>query len=186
MLRPNPRNDEFLEVYRREDFGVDDEPLEGGEYTFLSDQVKGFDIEVYAEDGPDLDPLDEWDSGSDNEELTGLPAAVKLSITIELKPRIDRESLDPSSFSKRTVTYTRWVRFPEDLRFAAGQFPRLAVPPSPTSPTDPAAAGGGGEGGETTTGNTATQTGGGGGGGRETKGGQGSGTTTTLGESDSK
>lgn len=163
MLRPNPRNDEFLEVYRREDFGIDEEPFDGGEFTFLSDQVKGFDIEVYFEDGPDVDPLDEWDSGSDDEEQTGLPAAVKLSITIELKPRIDRESLDPEQFRKRTVTYTRWVRLPQDLRFAAGQFPRLAIPPGPTSPTDPAA--GAGDGGE----------------GSATNGGAGSGTTQTTG-----
>jgi hypothetical protein len=143
MLRPNPRNDEFLEVYRREDFGIDEEPHEGGEYTFLSDQVKGFDIEVYFEDGPDVDPLDEWDSASDDEDKSGLPASVKLSITIELKPRIDRESLDVANFRKRTVTYTRWVRMPEDLRFAAGQFPRLSLPPGPTDPNDPPAAGAG-------------------------------------------
>jgi len=181
MLRPNPRNDEFLEVYRREDFGIDDEPLQGGEYTFLSDQVKGFDIEVYSQDGPELDPLDEWNSGNDDEELTGLPAAVKLSITIELKPRIERESLDPSSFRKRTVTYSRWVRFPEGLRFAAGQFPRLAVPPGPTSPTDPAGAGEGGAAGEGT-----AETGSGGGGDREgTKSGQGL-TFTSQGQSDPK
>jgi len=187
MLRPNPRNDEFLEVYRREDFGIDDEPREGGEYTFLSDQVKGFDIEVYFEDGPDIDPLDEWDSASDDEEQTGLPAAVKLTITIELKPRIDRESLDLANLRKRTVTYTRWVRLPEDLRFAAGQFPRLVVPPGPTGaadPNDPAAAGEGGEEGTGTGSNTgtSTQTGSG----RDpnaggTKGG-GSSSTTTLGD----
>jgi hypothetical protein len=181
MLRPNPRNDEFLEVYRREDFGIDDAPFEGGEFTFLSDQVKGFDLEVYFEDGPDVDPLDEWDSGSDDEEMTGLPAAVKISITIELKPRIERESLDVASFRKRTVTYTRWVRLAEDLRFAAGQFPRLALPPGPTSPTDPAPGEGEGE-GETAgapNGST-TQTTGSGQGGEGTKSGGGS-TNTSMG-----
>lgn len=187
MLRPNPRNDEFLEVYRREDFGVDAEPFEGGEYTFLSDQVKGFDIEVYFQDGPDIDPLDEWDSGSDEEDKTGLPAAVKLSITIELKPRIDRESLDLANFRKRTVTYTRWVRLPEDLRFAAGQFPRLALPPGPTGPADPAE--GEGEGGAAGAGSGAggtVETGTGGGGGEGTKSGGGNSTTTLGSGSDPK
>lgn len=190
MLRPNPRNDEFLEVYRREDFGVDEAPFEGGEFTFLSDQVKGFDVEVYFEDGPDVDPLDEWDSGSDDEDQTGLPASVKLSITIELKPRIDRESLDPERFRKRTVTYTRWVRFPQDLRFAAGQFPRLGLPPGPTSPTDPAPGAGAGEGEgqgtETGSGSNTQTNGSGSGGGDGTKSGSGSSTTTLGSGSDTK
>jgi len=138
VLRRSPRNDEFLEIYRREGFGVDREPFIGGEYTFLTDQVKGLDIRAYPEDGRDIDPLDEWDSGSDQEDRGGLPAAIKLAITIELKPRIDRESLDLANLRKRTVTYTRWIRLPQDLRFAEGQFPRLVVPPSATTPTDPA------------------------------------------------
>ncbi len=145
MLRPNPRNDEFLEVYRREDFGIDDEPFEGGEYTFLTDQVKSFDIKVYAEDGPDIDPLDGWESGDDDEDRSGLPAAIELRITIELKPRIDRESLDLASLRRRTATYTRWIRLDEGLRFAAGEFPRLGLPAGPSA-GDPAGAGAGGTG----------------------------------------
>lgn len=173
MLRPNPRNDEFLEVYRREDFGVDDEPFSGGEFTFLSDQVKGLDIQVYFEDGPDVDPLDEWDSGSDQEDQSGLPAALKLALTIELKPRIDRESLDLEKLRRRTVTYTRWVRLPEGLRFAQGQYPRLVVPPGPSSPTDPAGTGAPGE-GEGTDEQSAA-------GGGSSQGGRGGGVTKTEG-----
>ena len=60
MMRPNRDNDEFLEVYRREDFGVDEEPFNGGSYIYLSDQVKGFNIEVFTEDGPDAEPYDSW------------------------------------------------------------------------------------------------------------------------------
>ena len=62
VLRPNPDNDEFLELYRREDYGIDEEPMRGGEYTFLTNQVKGFNIEVFEEDGPDSDPVDDWGS----------------------------------------------------------------------------------------------------------------------------
>ena len=59
-LRPNPTDDDFLEIYRREDFGVDDEPFDGGNYTFLHDRVKRFDVQVFTEDGPDAEPLDDW------------------------------------------------------------------------------------------------------------------------------
>ena len=30
VLRPNPDNDEFLKLYRREDYGIDEEPMRGG------------------------------------------------------------------------------------------------------------------------------------------------------------
>lgn len=138
VIRPNPENDEFLEIYRREDFGVDDEPLRGGEYTFLSDQVKDLNIEVFTEDGPDADPLDEWGPRSGDPELIGLPAWIRISLTVELKPRIDRESMDFSGKDKRTMTYVRVIRFPESLRPEEGQIARLGLPSSPGGGGDPA------------------------------------------------
>ena len=158
VLRPNPENDEFLEIYRREDFGVDNEPMEGGDYTFLSDQVKGLNIEVFHQDGPDAEPEDEWNeesrapapgtlvaSGvsatsntlSDDDGIGGLPAWIKISLTIELKPRIDRESLNFSGTDRRTITYVRNFRFPSSLRVADGEIPRLGIPPAPGSAGDP-------------------------------------------------
>ena len=137
VLRPNPDNDEFLEIYRREDLGVDEEPLRGGEYTFLSDQVKALNIEVFSEDGPDADPLDEWGPRAGDEELIGLPAWIRISLTVELKPRIDRESIDFSGGARRTVTYMRVVRFPELLRVEEGQLARLALPSTPGGPDPP-------------------------------------------------
>lgn len=142
MMRPNRDNDEFLEVYRREDFGVDEEPFNGGSYIFLSDQVKGFNIEVFTEDGPDAEPYDGWGEISGDEELIGLPAWIRLSLTVELKPRIDRESMDFSGRDRRTMTYTRVVRFPEALRVAEGEIPRLALPQAPgATASDPEAGG---------------------------------------------
>lgn len=173
VLRPNPENEEFLEVYRREDFGVDDEPMQGGEYTFLSDQVKGLNIEVFHEDGPDADPEDEWtaeslaplpglppstvvagtsNAGNEGEGIGGLPAWIRISLTIELKPRIDRESMDFSGADKRTITYVRNFRFPTVLRVETGSIPRMGIPPAPaagagtTDPNDPTALGPGGGG----------------------------------------
>ncbi len=143
MLRPNVENDEFLEIYRREDFGVDEQPFEGGSYIFLSDQVKGFNIEVFAEDGPDAEPYDAWGERSGDEELVGLPAWIRLSLTVELKPRINRESMDFSGRDRRTMTYTRVIRFPEPLRVAEGEIPRLGLPLAPGgTATDPEAGGG--------------------------------------------
>lgn len=145
-LRPNESNDEFLEIWRREDFGVDDEPFRSGQYTFLSDQVKAFNIEVFQNDGPDEDPIDAWGPDSGNEEWVGLPAFIRMTLTIELKPRINRESMDVTGRNRRTIDYERIVRFPERLRAEEGAIPVLTVPPAPgavQAPGDPNAPGGG-------------------------------------------
>ncbi|MEM8713901.1 MAG: prepilin-type N-terminal cleavage/methylation domain-containing protein [Planctomycetota bacterium] len=212
VLRPNQENDEFLEIYRREDFGSDEEPFSGGEYTFLSDQVKGLNIEVYHMDGPDAEPEDEWTAESraplpgdlqgdgaggiantisDTDGLGGLPAWIRISLTIELKPRIDRESMDFSGSNKRTITYVRNVRFPNVLRVAEGSIPRLGLPPAPSQAGGTGDGGGTGivpdgtdtEGGATDGGGTrpgGTQTGGGADGGGKPGGGNPGGTTVTV------
>lgn len=145
VLRPNPDNDEFLELYRREDYGIDEEPMRGGEYTFLTNQVKGFNIEVFEEDGPDAEPVDDWGPAASDPERIGLPAFAKITLTIELKPRIDRESMDRTGRDRRTIDYVRYVRFPERLRFEEEAIPRLTIPSAPgaagegdgTDPDDP-------------------------------------------------
>lgn len=211
VLRPSPENDEFLEIYRREDFGVDTEPMEGGDYTFLSDQVKGLNIEVFYQDGPDPEPEDEWTSesvapppgaaiaanasgtsnaSSNSDDIGGLPAWIRISLTIELKPRIDRESMDFSGRNKRTITYMRNFRFPNVLRVADGEIPRFGIPPAPsagggaTDPNNPnTLAGGAGAGGGATGGGAGggfDSAGGGGQGGGKGPGGNGTNTTVVV------
>ena len=133
-LRPNPDSDDFLEIYRREDFGVDDKPFEGGRFAFLHDRVKGFEIRVYKEDGPDADPLESW--GGENDEYVGLPARLELELTLELAPRLVREQL---VVTRNTVTYKRVFRFPPSLTLAQEQgvvplIPRITKPVVNTPP----------------------------------------------------
>lgn len=113
-LRLSPASDEFLELYRREDLGVDDEPFAGGTFAFLHDRVKAFDIKVYDEDGPEAEPIDYWGTDDEDENI-GLPKRLEIELVIELAPRLIREQLhhDP-----RTMTYKRVFRFPESLLLA--------------------------------------------------------------------
>ncbi len=124
-LRPNPVDDDFLEIYRRESFGVDEEPFDEGSYTFLHDRVKQFDIQVYVEDGPDAEPQDDWGFDSDED---GLPLRLEISLTLELSPRVHREQLRYVSIDRRTVTYRRVIRLPQILIDA------LRVEPVPLIP----------------------------------------------------
>ena len=138
VTRPNPDDDEFLELYRREDYGVDDEPFSGGNYTFLSNRVKSFSIEVFMQDGPDEEPLMDWGNPDTIEEdHKGLPASVVVSMTLENAPRLLQEQLEFSSTQLMTVTYKRTLRFPEELRQDEDQLAFLAIPTVPDDGTSP-------------------------------------------------
>jgi prepilin-type N-terminal cleavage/methylation domain-containing protein len=139
VLRVNPRDDQFLEMYRREDFGVDEEPFDGGAYTFLHDQIKDFDIQVFEEEGPDAESIEDW---GDDEEHVGLPLRIEIRLTLELAPRLIREQVRSLSADKRTVTYVRLLRIPQSL---LAQVEHQPVPKIPVI-LDPGEAGGNGNG----------------------------------------
>ena len=139
--RENPENSDFLELYRREDLGIDEEPLSGGQYTFLHDRVRRFDVRVYVEDGPDAEPLDEWGPDSRDDEQ-GLPARLEIELEIELAPRVAGEQLLIASLDRRRVIFKRIIRIPELLRTGLEVRPAPAVP----SPEQQQASDGGGGG----------------------------------------
>lgn len=144
-LRVNPEEEDFLELYRREGFGIDLEPHRGGNYIFLHDRVRAFDIEVFAARGPEdeLEALEEWGQTEDDPEISGLPAFLRITLEIELEPRLLRETL---LRSKQLKTYVRIINLPESLRFEnENDVPRLQIPTGATSQDEPAT-GPGGEG----------------------------------------
>jgi uncharacterized membrane protein YgcG len=167
-LRPNPENDQFLEIYRREGYGVDDEPFEGGNFILLHDRVKGFDIQCFRKDGIDEQPVDEWAAEERSEDI-GLPARMEITLTLELAPRLVNEQLLVQSIDRRTVVYKRVIRFPESLRLAEEKLPVPAVPrPAPANANGATQTGGMANGGK-----GVIPPGGGGGGGGGGRGGGG-------------
>ena len=134
VLRPNPSYDEFLEIYRREDASVDDEPFSDGVFQFLHDRVKGFNIKVYEEDGPDAESEEQW--GAEGSENIGIPAWLEIELTLELAPRLAREQVLFISRDRSTVTYHRVIRLPEDLRLEENRIPIPAVPAATESTTE--------------------------------------------------
>ena len=125
-LRPNPDDNDFLELYRREGFGVDDEPFNGGYYTFLHDRIVAFDIRVFEEDGIDAEEFESW--GTDFDEFSGLPTRIEIDLVLELAPRLIREQLKIAPIHARTVVHRRVIRIPQTLRDAAQLRPVLVVP----------------------------------------------------------
>lgn len=63
-LRTNADRGEWLELWRREDFFVDDDPTAGGKYALLYDKVRSFRIRYFPvpEENHDEKGLEDWDS----------------------------------------------------------------------------------------------------------------------------
>lgn len=148
-LRPSPDSDQFLEIYRREGYGVDDQPFDGGSFTLLCSRVKSFDVQCFKKDGPDEDPVEEW--GTERaEDANGLPARIEITMILELAPRIVNEQLRIAPIDRRTIVYKRVIRLPEALRANedAIPIPKIPKPPAPANnPGAPGGAGGAGQGG---------------------------------------
>jgi prepilin-type N-terminal cleavage/methylation domain-containing protein len=153
-LRPNPgASDQFLEIYRREGFGVDDDPFEDGTFMFLHDRVKSFDIQCFAKDGRDEQPIDEW-GGELEPENIGLPARIEVTLVLELAPRVVNEQLLILPNDRRTLTYKRVIRFPQSLR---GEEENIAIPRIPSTPQSTTQPGSGGTGSKPANSNTPPQ-----------------------------
>ena len=136
-LTQNPENPDFLILWRREDFHVDEEPLKGGKGTPLYRRVTGFNATYYDQLGEDAEDEEEWDS----DKLNRLPAAVELVLTLEVEPRPQGTLLSPDDLARKTLSFRRWISFPTDSLLTMSVRPALPVSPSEEDPTG----GGGGD-----------------------------------------
>ena len=78
-LAPSDNNPGYLELLRREEWGVDDQPLRDGLYYLVYDRVKEFTLEYVEAGKEDADSHDDtWDTADKKR----LPRAIKLRITL--------------------------------------------------------------------------------------------------------
>lgn len=135
-LRQNPLRPDFLELYRREDPLVDEDPFRDGTFTLLYDRVISLDLRYTAE--PDYNPIwvDSWDSF----ERESLPFAVEIFLEIEIQPRRSLESLNILGANRARLEFEDVVHFPEETRWRFRnrihpQLPSGATSPDGTIPT---------------------------------------------------
>lgn len=131
VLRPNPdAPNDFLEIWRRESYGVDELPFEGGRYSFLHDRIKGFDIQLFEGIGEDAEPIDAWEKGTHQKPL---PRRIEITLTVELAPRLVREQLQVAPTDMRTLEYRRVIPIPAGLALALDLQP-IPRPPDIAKP----------------------------------------------------
>jgi general secretion pathway protein J len=84
--RPNDQNSRWVELWRREDYFVDDDPTEGGKYSLVYDKIRKFNLRYFPlPDDPtfpeDSKGLDEWDSKT----TTKIAYAIILDLEYDLR-----------------------------------------------------------------------------------------------------
>ena len=81
--RPNDSNSNYIELWRREDYFVDDDPTDGGKYSLIYDRVRKFNLRYYPppEENTDLNGLEDWDSKN----MKKVPYAIILEMDFDAK-----------------------------------------------------------------------------------------------------
>ena len=76
-------NGEWLELWRREDYFVDMDPVKGGTYTLVYDKIRKFDLRYYPtpDKSKEREGLEEWDSRIKH----GLPYAILMTIWLDVE-----------------------------------------------------------------------------------------------------
>lgn len=123
-LTENPDNRDFMILWRREDFFVDDNPLKGGKGTPLYRRVTGFDIKYFEELGDDAVAEDSWDMEMHDDRF---PAAIQITLTIEVETRSGGDVLYAEDLDRRRVTFKRWITFDRDLAKQVAVLPSVPL-----------------------------------------------------------
>lgn len=120
-LRSSSRSDEFMELWRREDLFLDDEPFEGGTYEKIHDRIRKFQITYFEHLGEKAEETDEWDMAEEKR----LPAAVRIDLELQADPEVIGGFVDIEYDAERIYKYTRVVAFASDETVALNVRPYL-------------------------------------------------------------
>ncbi len=131
-IRRSETAEGLFALYRREDFGVDDEPLEGGKFYKVVDRVKTFRIDWFEEDtkgepaGDEAEGVPEWDAKKEKR----LPWACRVTLVLVGDELADDEG-DVVEDAKE-YTFLAYVAF-------ASRFDKAdsAAPSGPGNPGNP-------------------------------------------------
>jgi len=109
IITMNPRIEEKMELWRRQDFHVDDEISEGGKYERIYERIESFDVRYYEDIYEGAEALEEWDT----KEMGRLPAAMEIVIQLQIDPKLaGMKFLDAESWP--SLEFRRVIFFPAD------------------------------------------------------------------------
>jgi hypothetical protein len=141
-LRPSPLSNDFLELWRREDVFVDDEPFDGGTFEKIHDRVTRLEITYLTHLGAKADEETDWDMT----EKKRLPGGVRIDLELQASPELVGGYTELAAEQQKLYRYKRVIAFGEEQTLALSVRPYLPV--TITGRNDNAGANGGGGGGK--------------------------------------
>lgn len=112
-LRTNPDRPDFLELYRREDALVDDDPWRDGNYAMMYDRVVSFNLRYAGKPDHNLS----WDENWDSAQREALPFGMELFLEIEVQPRRSLESLGIIGANRARLDFNDLMLIPSHQRW---------------------------------------------------------------------
>ncbi len=112
-MRTNPSRNDFLELYRREDPLVDEDPWRDGSYSLLYDRVIALNLRYTKRPDHNLVWTESWDT----EEEKSLPFAVDVYLEIEVQPRRSLESLGILGANRARLDFSDLLLIPSHQRW---------------------------------------------------------------------
>lgn len=122
-LKGNDRegNGAWLELWRREDYFIDDKPTEGGTYTLVYDKLRRFDLRYFAppenQSADDQYGAEDWDSRLKH----GVPYAIILRIDFDVLPPEERK--DRSDKAEHKLARVILLRNGDSVRWTTNETP---------------------------------------------------------------
>jgi type II secretion system protein J len=120
-LRSSALSSDFVELWRREDLFVDEEPFEGGTYEKIHDRIRRFEITYLDHLGDKPEEKTEWNMAEEKK----LPGAIRIDLELQASPELVGGFIDVNNDALRTYTYTRVIAFPDDETVALRVRPYL-------------------------------------------------------------
>lgn len=122
VMRRGTQGTDFLELWRREDWNVDDKPHNEGDFAILYDKVHSLSMQFVPRTPSSGEGAEREDSNKDNSALVdgwnavkeqGLPRAVQ--ITLSIWARDDEQEVDDKDRAgdARIYTFKRFVALPQ-------------------------------------------------------------------------
>ena len=136
-LRPSGFSTDFLELWRREDVYVDDQPFEGGTYEKIHDRVAAFEVTYLSELGDKAEESEDWDMTQKKQ----IPAAIKLHLELQASPELVGGFVENKAEERKIYSYDRLISFRDADQLALNVRPYL-----PTKITARSGGSGGGAG----------------------------------------
>jgi prepilin-type N-terminal cleavage/methylation domain-containing protein len=122
-LRSSALSGDFIELWRREDLFVDEDPFEGGTYERIHERIRHLEITYLDHLGDKSEESDEWDMG----EKARLPGAIRIDLELQASPELVGGFVETEENAARIYRYTRVIAIPSDWNESLTVRPYLPI-----------------------------------------------------------